>query len=695
LWQDAVTLSAAYLLQDAVGRPQVALTSLNVSLTLTGDGGSFILYCGLPLASSGKGDCAGGAPAAWFNSTSNSIATAVLRAAYGVTVVATSGAQSVALSRSPARTTIAAAGVFFALPASPRYRGNTVGPVTVYAHTGGYALSSWTLVFTYNTSVLTYSSYTSDAKFNLPTVNSGTPGTLSFAVTGKANGVTDSAVTGTAVSVLKVVFTVAAAAPVGVNARAMSAVVDLINTGTLTFVSQGAVSVGDDRDGWSPQGGQFTVVLSSPIGMYAYATSAELFNTGNFSGAAVTTAVTAMAVYGTPNAVTAPDTVLSTATCSLSDAAQSGVLSVAASAGGCTVSAPKNATAGAASVGLSISAGSFAFAGVSLRVWAPQSVDVYASDYLLSPISGASQTGACSSSLYQSAQLRLVAVFGGSGLQATPALDMTCTPGVTFASTNTSAVTVSGTTATGSAAGWANVYAVGSTAAPLQLTVGAQAVTVDSLAPYLLTGATFSGVPATVQLSASASFTANATLVQSLTAEGSSGVVAVYATFSDGMTARVTDGLNLTVRAAYASSLTLTTSGGNITATVAAGASRMAPSAAPAAEGVPLAPALPACRRRSISKAAWRYACLRAFSSLFLSTSSRLSAFSNWLRTCVHAAIMFGKKSSEFHWRLLRARAMGTNTSSMNRLWSNEPFDSCWLTTMPVKPHARPEPRVV
>jgi hypothetical protein len=140
--------------------------------------------------------------------------------------VASSGAFTVTLSRGTVRPTISAAGMFLALPESPRYPGDTVGPLTVYAHTGGYALSSWTLTCSYNASVLEYNNYTADPKFNAPTTNTGSAGTVSFSVTGKSSSTADAAVTGTAVSVLQVSFKVRGTAPGGASLAALSCTVN-------------------------------------------------------------------------------------------------------------------------------------------------------------------------------------------------------------------------------------------------------------------------------------------------------------------------------------------------------------------------------------------------------------------------------------------------------------------------------------
>jgi hypothetical protein len=181
LWRDATTISAAYVLQDAAGRPQVLLAGLNVTLTLTGAGGTLLLPCGAPSAASGKGDCTGAVGAGWYSTAAATSASGVVSAAYNNTAVASSAAFSVTLARGAVRAPIAAAGMYVVLPESQRQRGDTVA-LTVYAHTGGFALSSWTLSCSYDASVLAYVSYTADPKFNAPTANTGSAGTVSFAV---------------------------------------------------------------------------------------------------------------------------------------------------------------------------------------------------------------------------------------------------------------------------------------------------------------------------------------------------------------------------------------------------------------------------------------------------------------------------------------------------------------------------------
>jgi hypothetical protein len=573
LWRDATTLSVAYVLQDASGRPQVLLTGLMVSLTLTGVGGSLVISCGAPAVATGKGDCYGEASAGWYDTAAATTATGVVSTAYFGVTVASSNTFNVTLSRGAMRPAITAAGMYMALPESPRYPGDTMEPLTVYAHTGGFALSSWTLTCSYNSTMLAFASYTADAKFNAPTANTGTAGMVSFSVTGKSSSTTDAAVTGTAISVLQVSFQVRSTAPGGSSPTTLSCMVnDMINTGTLTFVSQSAASVGDDRDGWHGSG-RMTIALALPIGMYAYAASAELFNTAAFTGVPVSTLITTMVVYGTPNANVLDATAAAAGlagTCSLRDASHVSVLTVASTTAGCTASTLATANTGAAAVPLLLAAGSFSFSGILLRVWAPISANLFASDYTLSPVEGAMRPGACSSSLYQSAQLQLMATFGGDGLDSTTPLDLTCTPGVSFASSNSNVLTISGVTAIGISPG-AVYVSTGSVSVHI-IVASSPVVTISSLATYLLTGATWVGVPTSVPLSSSASFTASTSVVQSLTAERAMGAVVTYATFSDGLRTQVTEGLSINVRAAYASTLTVASANGNVTAMVSVGA---------------------------------------------------------------------------------------------------------------------------
>jgi len=86
---------------------------------------------------------------------------------------------------------------------------------------------------------------------------------------------------------------------------------------------------------------------------------------------------------------------------------------------------------------------------------------------------------------------------------------------LSFVSSNTSVLTVSGTTVTAVAPGAAAV-AVGGASASLAVT--ATPVAVSALSAFLLTGAAWAGVPSSLALSPAASFAAVATYAQSLTA---------------------------------------------------------------------------------------------------------------------------------------------------------------------------------
>jgi hypothetical protein len=562
LWRDAATFSAAYLLQDDVGRAQVALSGLSVTITVSGAAdASITAACGAPSATSGKGDCTGVLPAAWFSAAASGVAHATVQVAYGGAPVATSAPLPLLLSKAPARDAASSPGVYLSLPESPRLPGSTVGPIAVFGSTGGAALSSWSLSCVFDARVLSFVGYTADAKFNSPTVNAATPGVVSFAVIGKRADVTDAAVTGAAVVMLQgLTFAVVSTAPAGIATAALSCVADLVNTGTHTFVSQAPASIGDARDGWAASG-QLAVTLASPIGLYAYAASAELLNTAPLTGLPLSSAITAMVVYN--SAAVADRTLIDAklpASCSLGNVSHSGVVSLAPAPGGCTATLSAAAAGGASLVPILLSAAgsglSFGFSGVSLRVWAPVSASIVASQPTLVPIAGAKQPGACAKPLYTSAQLRLLATFGGDGLTPTAEWDVTCLAGVQFASSDASVVSTGGTTATGVSPGTASISAGAATAASVAVSASSPA-TVSALKAFLITGASWSGVPASLS---SANFTARASFVQSLTAEGASGPVVVYASFSDGSAAQITppQGLNVSVAPAYASSLALT-----------------------------------------------------------------------------------------------------------------------------------------
>jgi hypothetical protein len=590
VWRDTSTLSAAYLLQDAAGRPQVALQNLSVTLTLTCGGGTLIAACGVPSATTGKGDCnAAVANASWFSAAASVSCSATVSAGYNTTstwrLTAASTPFGVTLARVAARSSLATSplGMYLALPEGPRYVNGSVGPLTVLANTGSHALSSWTLSCTYNASVLRFVTYAADAKFNAPVVNSATSGRVSFATTGKSASASAASVTGWGVSVLQLSFAVVATAPARTHADVLScAVGDMVNTGTLTFVSQAAAAIGDAHDGWS-LAGQLTVAEPAPIGMYAYAASAELLNLAALTGgtAASTTTISARLVYDAPHVA---DAAPASVACALlaADAAAGlppltlSALRSAANVSECVASTTADGSGGV--VRVAVSAGLLS-ASLPLRVWAPLRVRLYSSDRALSPIAGARQPGACMQPLYQSATLSATAVLGGDGLQESPELDFTCLPGLVFASSNASALRVEdGNVArvvAGAAAANITITVAGATiAAPLLLQVlppsDDAAVAVTAVSTVLVAAASWPTAPIVVTGAGNATVRAAASLaLNTLSAEGQAGALAAFASFADGTVTQLTpgDGLSVAVRAAYARSLALTGNADGVTFT--------------------------------------------------------------------------------------------------------------------------------
>eukprot|EP00854_Cymbomonas_tetramitiformis_P033625 gene33625-43258_t len=192
--------------------------------------------------------------------------------------------------------------------------------------------------------------------------------------------------------------------------------------------------------------------------------------------------VTVKEVY---NQVGVADGVAASPTCSVDE--QDDVVSVS----GCTVTLDESHTAGASAVDVTVRTGSHS-ASVAVRVWFPQEVQVWVSDAWLNAIAGAFQVQACAQPRFQSTNIAATATFGGAGLSNASRLDVSCM--VKFASTNSTALEVSGTSAQGLSVGQADLYITGGaealeTMGRAQVEVAQTEVTVEHMSAMLTTGA--------------------------------------------------------------------------------------------------------------------------------------------------------------------------------------------------------------
>ncbi|KAK3239213.1 hypothetical protein CYMTET_50844, partial [Cymbomonas tetramitiformis] len=419
----------------------------------------------------------------------------------------------------------------------------------VSANTGGYSLEAFTLDVSYMVSVLALEAYAGSAQYNAPEVNSDpVAGTLVYVVTGSASG-GSGATAGDAVALVDLTFAVQAGAALGVHGAAVACVIkELVNSGAYTFLRDSAAQVNGALDGAQTEG-QLVVDAASMVGIYAYAASAELFNTARLIGdasAPVTSAITTMAVFS--SGVDAPladglayafdDATTTSAVASL----RSGHLEVGA-----------GHEAGAAQVNVTIShAGEGHATRIVFRVWFPARAALSSTHETLGPIEGAYRADDCAVELYQTATLTSAVTFTGTDL-AEVTVDGTCF--TALASNDSAVLEVSGATLRGLAPGVARVALA---AAPLENTAASTlTVTVSQGAPVsvvevvgeLVTGVIWA-VPSTVDLEPATAHTLQATLKQELAAEGAAGPIFVWARLSDGAWQAVLPaegGLNVTV----------------------------------------------------------------------------------------------------------------------------------------------------
>ncbi|KAK3276506.1 hypothetical protein CYMTET_15425 [Cymbomonas tetramitiformis] len=562
LFEDSAAIDVQYFLRDEAGRPQVAATGRVVQLRLQQlSGGEVqVVTCGSADSSTGGGRCSsdGAVISGWFQDASVEEIAVVVEVLYGNVQAAVSDSRTISLQAKVAHDPLASAGMDLSLPRSPRFAGD-VFVSQVSANTGGYALSTFGFVVSYDTEVLEMRSHAGDSKYLSPTVNDYTPGQLVVVTSGIAEGVTEADVTGTAIQVFSISFRVVAGASAERHSAAVTGTVqEMVSTSTVTI--PGTVDARMQMNGeaaGAQSNGQITVVAVAQVGVWAYASRAELVNTAPLDGSDVSSAVTALRVY---NKAGTGDTDAEDFSCTGADA------SIVQVSGACTAVVSADSTGGAARVELSVIDGDHITL-LPLRVWHPVAITLTTDDATLNAVANARQRDACDRALYQEAEVQAVATWGGTGLTSAAEVDVSCR--VELTTSDRTVASVDGATLTGLAVGSVEVGIQeqgGGTPAvtPLSLAVVAEEVEVVELKAVLTTGASWGGVPSDVQLQGATgvggSFTAEATLVQELSAEGSQGPVLVYAKFSDGSLPVVVtraEGAAVRVADAYSTSLEL------------------------------------------------------------------------------------------------------------------------------------------
>lgn len=559
LYHDRPRLSLQYLLTDAVGRPQVKTSGLEVQVHATQDrNGSYASVkseCHAPnnAAREGSSSCdifswSDG----WFDYDN---ATVVVTALQDGIEVATSAAVSVAFANAVEHDSLESAGMKLEMPYSPRFTGDKFTAM-LKAHTGGYALSTWGVVVFYTPDVLRYESLKVNDAYNSPTVNDNTAGEVVVVTSGLVDDVDHATVTGTEVELAEIVLGVEASP--GVHVGVLRALItEMVTVSTMTL--EGTVNVDsqiNDYRGGHQVSGDLEVEEEQVQGIYPIVDVAEMFNTAVLDGLAVQSNVSVWLVHNHPEKA---DELVTDVTCSLSSEAAD-VASLSAT--GCVVQVDHTHTKGAAEFDLHVRRGDQS-ATALLRVWYPYNITTEVQDTELSSVLRMTQNATCdpTGAAYQRTSLHAYADWGAPGAPPKPHLDVTRR--LSFNSTDIGVMRVDTSygmpEVVGVSPGSASIITVAngelSTATPVGITIGGSEVYVRHLSASLITGVTFTNMPSSIGLEERV--TVEAQLMQELDKEGSTGMVYTSAHFSDGnlQELRRSDGITMAVKADHLPSL--------------------------------------------------------------------------------------------------------------------------------------------
>jgi hypothetical protein len=297
VYLDETSVAVAYQLFDASERTAVLATNLAVTMTLKHDTDSSLTdsaACGSPGAISGVGLCSLELDTEWFSTASALTASIELTVNYGSDDVASSDTMVLTMNKAPSHTALSTANMYATLPYHPKLASDSF-TLPVYAFTNGQALSVWVLKFTYDTSVLTYTSTATSSFYTSAVITTGT-GTVSMSTSGLRSSVATSSVTGDAILVATLTFKVNSAATVASHSSALQfEVTSMVNQYSIAFASGKTGQVNDARGGAR---GTFTLTVSELVylKLFAYSAQTELVNTALMTAIEVTTSLSAVAV---------------------------------------------------------------------------------------------------------------------------------------------------------------------------------------------------------------------------------------------------------------------------------------------------------------------------------------------------------------------------------------------------------------
>ncbi|KAK3287198.1 hypothetical protein CYMTET_5283 [Cymbomonas tetramitiformis] len=561
LYHDRPRLSMQYLLTDAIGRPQVKTSGLEMQIRAMQNRGSSDANvnseCHAPNEASREGSASCDIFSwsdGWFDYDN---ATVVVAALQDGIEVATSAAVSVTFADAVEHDSLESAGMMLTMPYSPRFTGDKFTAM-LKAHTGGYALSTWGVVVFYTSSVLRYDSLKVNDAYNSPTVNDNTAGEVVVVTSGLVDDADHATVTGTEVELAEIVMVVEGSP--GMHAGVLKALVtEMVTVSTMTL--EGTVNADaqiNDYRGGRQESGDLEVEEEQVQGIYPIAAEAEMFNTAVLDGEAVQSNVSVWLVHNHPEKA---DELATDFTCSLSSEAVDAA-SVSLAATGCVVRADNTSTKGAAAFHLHVHRGDLS-ATALLRVWFPYNITTEVQDTELSSVLSMTQNATCdpTGAAYQRTSLHAYADWGAPGAPPKPHLDVTRR--LSFDSTDESILRID------TSHGLPQVVGVGAGSAdittvvhgeevlrmPVSITVGGTEVYVRHLSASLITGASFTNMPSSIGLEER--ITVEAELLQQLDKEGAAGMVYTFVHFSDGklQELRRSDGVTMAVKADHLPSL--------------------------------------------------------------------------------------------------------------------------------------------
>ena len=309
---------------------------------------------------------------------------------------------------------------FATMPVSPLFAGEAF-PVTVYAHTGGFAVSTFWVWLTLDLSLVQYISYSQSPLYQTVTLDYGGAQSevLRFKAVGLQGSTTDDMVTDRRLRLLTVNLGLRA----GVEPGSLSGIISVyvrqfINPGSNPFLENAGGFVFDDRDN-AEQSGRVIVRPVESRGLFAYASSATLYNLAVLTGQSQSYALTVVRTQDDDRLHHDVAVVTSAATCSA-------VSSDAFTLDNCIIKLTSSHTIGATGVTVQATYGQLSV-GVPLQVEYPGSVGIELHDSVLNRLEDSlgSPVPDCDESpaLYQ----WTTAAATVDGLDATPLIEFAVT----------------------------------------------------------------------------------------------------------------------------------------------------------------------------------------------------------------------------------------------------------------------------